>query len=153
MRLYFKLNLILCFLSFLLISCLERFKNNTLILNNRSNNSVYFIISENDNMFDYEKYLLFERIKEGEHISEIDLTGLNMSDEIEPNSLEELERYNGWKLNIERAKDKKIRFYIVEKDSVDKYGWKYINDNMVYNKKYLLTLKDLKNMNWEIIYE
>lgn len=153
MRLSFKLNIILCLLSFLLISCLERFKNNTLILNNKSNNSVYFIISENDNMFDYEKYLLFERIKKGEHISEIDLTGLNMSDEIEPNSLEELERYNGWKLNIERAKDKKVRFYIVEKDSVDKYGWKYINDNTIYNKKYLLTLDDLEKINWEIVYE
>lgn len=148
-----KTIILLLIASLMFVSCMDYIDSYHIKVNNKSDKSIYFIISKDETMFDYEKYLLFERIKKGEHIPVIDLTGLNMSDEIKPNSLDEDKGYKDWKRSIKSIKDKKVRFYIVEKDSVDKYGWKYINDNTVYNKKYLLTLKDLKNMNWEIIYE
>lgn len=143
-------SLVICLM---LLGCMDSMDEYYIKINNKSDESIYLIISEDDKMFDYEKYLLFERIKKGEHVSKIDLTGFNMSDEIHPNSLDKSKGYMDWRQSIKGIKDKKVRFYIVEKDSVVKYGWKYINDSIIYNKKYTLTFDDLRKMKWEITYE
>ncbi|MEY4037975.1 MAG: hypothetical protein RIR67_285, partial [Bacteroidota bacterium] len=44
------------------------------------------------------------------------------------------------------------RYYIIKKDSVDKYGWKEIFKRNIYNKKYLFTIEDLDKINWTTTY-
>lgn len=58
-----------------------------------------------------------------------------------------------WEEYIERCDNKKARLYIIAKDSIDKYGWQNIYKNNIYSKKYLFTIQDLENINWEITYE
>lgn len=58
-----------------------------------------------------------------------------------------------WEEYIKTCDNQKIRYYIIKKDSVDKYGWKTILSNNIYNKKYLFTIEDLDKINWEIEYK
>ena len=45
-----------------------------------------------------------------------------------------------------------MRLFIVSKNDVEKFGWRNVIKNQVYIKKYELTLQDLKDKNWEIVY-
>lgn len=58
-----------------------------------------------------------------------------------------------WEEYLKSCDNHKIRFYIIKKDSVDKYGWNNIYTNEIYNKKYLFTIEDLNKINWKIIYD
>ncbi|MDD5150460.1 MAG: hypothetical protein PHC28_08240 [Flavobacterium sp.] len=58
-----------------------------------------------------------------------------------------------WDNYFNSLEDKKARLFIVQKDSVDKYGWKEIFKKNIYNKKYLFTIKDLDSLNWTITYD
>lgn len=58
-----------------------------------------------------------------------------------------------WEEYIKTCDNQKIRYYIIKKDSVDKYGWKKIFNKNIYNKKYLFTIEDLDKINWEIEYK
>ncbi|OXA76471.1 hypothetical protein B0A65_19020 [Flavobacterium frigidimaris] len=57
-----------------------------------------------------------------------------------------------WEEYIKTCDNQKIRYYIVKKDSVDKYGWETIFSNNIYNKKYFFTIKELDRLNWTITY-
>ena len=58
-----------------------------------------------------------------------------------------------WEEYIKTCDNQKLRYYIIKKDSVDKYGWKEIFRKNIYNKKYLLTIEDLEKMKWKIEYK
>ena len=58
-----------------------------------------------------------------------------------------------WEEYIKTCDNQKIRYYIIKKDSVDKYGWKKIFKKNIYNKKYLFTIEDLDKINWQIEYK
>ena len=58
-----------------------------------------------------------------------------------------------WEEYIKTCDNQKLRYYIIKKDSVDKYGWKEIFSKNIYNKKYLFTIEDLEKINWEIEYK
>lgn len=58
-----------------------------------------------------------------------------------------------WEEYIKTCDNQKLRYYIIKKDSVDKYGWKEIFKKNIYNKKYLFTIKDLDSLNWSITYD
>ncbi len=58
-----------------------------------------------------------------------------------------------WEDYIEKCDAKKARIYIIEKDSINKYGWDKIHKNNIYNKKYEFTIGDLEKINWEITYK
>jgi len=58
-----------------------------------------------------------------------------------------------WEEYIKTCDSQKIRYYIIKKDSVDKYGWKQIFKKNIYNKKYLFTIEDLDKINWQIEYK
>jgi hypothetical protein len=58
-----------------------------------------------------------------------------------------------WEEYIKTCDNQKLRYYIIKKDSVDKYGWKEIFKKNIYNKKYLLTIEDLDKMKWKIEYK
>lgn len=57
-----------------------------------------------------------------------------------------------WEEYIKTCDNQKLRYYIIKKDSVDKYGWKEIFKKNIYNKKYLFTIEDLDKINWQIEY-
>jgi len=57
-----------------------------------------------------------------------------------------------WEKYIEQASDKKLKIFLIEKDSVDKYGWEKIFEKDIYNKQYNLTIDDLDKMDWQIEY-
>ncbi len=57
-----------------------------------------------------------------------------------------------WEEYIKYCDNQKLRYYIIKKDSVDKYGWKEIFKKNIYNKKYLFTIEDLDKINWTITY-
>ena len=57
-----------------------------------------------------------------------------------------------WEKYIEQASDKKLKIFLIEKDSIDKYGWEKIFEKNIYNKQYNLTIDDLNNMDWQIEY-
>ncbi|CAA9201278.1 hypothetical protein FLA105534_03510 [Flavobacterium bizetiae] len=58
-----------------------------------------------------------------------------------------------WEEYIKTCDNQKIRYYIIKKDSVDKYGWETIFRKNIYNKKYLFKIEDLDSLNWTITYD
>jgi len=140
--------LLICFL---LQSCTHAgVDENYLHLINNSKNSIFLVISENDTIFNLEKFKLNERIKRGDHIEEVNLLNMGIfSEEIKPKSTVDEKGYNNWKYAIN---NKKVRLYIIKKDSVDKYGWEGIHARNLYNKKYTFDIDDLDSLNWTIEY-
>lgn len=134
-------------------SCMDSFDHKYVFINNQSNSSIYSIISNNDEMFDYGKFQTKQRLDNGEKISNIDITGLYISEEQKINSRTKQKGPYDWKRYIKNSRDKKIRLYIISKDSIDKYSWEYIHHNSIYNKKYILTLNELEKLDWEISYK
>jgi hypothetical protein len=57
-----------------------------------------------------------------------------------------------WETYINQSSDKKLKIYVVAKDSVDKYGWKNIFAKNTFNKKYNLTIDNLEKLDWGIVY-
>ncbi len=148
-----KTIIFLLFIACIINACWEKVDFENLKVSNKSNTAIYCSISNSDEFFDYSKYLLLQRIKSGENISEIDVTDLYLSDIILADATIKVPRPMIWSDYINKSKDGKIRVFLIEKDSVDKYGWKYVNENALYNKKYLLTFDDLEKIDWNIIYE
>ncbi len=145
---YFLFILLFC-LAF--TSCVENFDMKYILVTNKSTKPIYVVIKNNDSMFDIEKYKIKERIKKGEHVGEIDVRGLFIHTELSSCSKTEYKGPNVWTRYLENT-DEKVRIFIIEKDSVDKYGWIYVNENNIYNKKHVLTLNELDNINWELKY-
>lgn len=136
----------------LMIKC-EGYDIEEIIIKNNSDHSIYYSMTIEDEMFDIEKYRISERIDNGEKFTQIDITGLFMSDEIAKDSITEITpRPREWNRYIKSAKDKKLHLYIIQKDSVDKYGWEEIHAKNFYNRKYDLDVDDLDSLNWTIEY-
>src|SRR6187431_1797055 len=53
-----------------------------------------------------------------------------------------------WEKYINESSDKKLKIYVIEKDSVEKYGWENIFVKNIYNKRYNLTIDDLDKLDW-----
>lgn len=72
---------------------------------------------------------------------------------VEPDSIgsEDIVRPS-WEEYIKECDNNKIRLYIIKKDSVGKYGWETVCQKNIYNKKYVLTIEDLEELNWQIEY-
>ncbi|WP_348800574.1 hypothetical protein [Flavobacterium adhaerens] len=139
--------------TFILCCCFRRVDNKELIISNKSSNSIYITLSSNDEIFDYEKFLLNERLEKGEEINgTIDITGLFFSEEISPNSIINWKPATYFKGYIDGCNDEKTRIFIIEKDSVKKYGWKQLHKMKLYNKKYILSYNELEKNNWKINY-
>lgn len=150
-----KIRFIILGFAFCLVAngCIDKVDIENLKVSNHSNNVVYSIISSSDTMFNYEKFLLAQRLKKGEDIKEFDITDLFISDEILPNAIIEVPRPMVWGDFIEKSKDNKLRLFLIDKDSIDKYGWEYIHANNIYNKKQLLTKEDLEKIKWNVVYK
>jgi len=129
---------IYCLISFLLfISCMDITDDRCIITHNKSKNSIYCF------------YLDSELTKEGSppkysfppHETKTKDDDCNLI--VKPR----------WEEYIKTCDSQKIRYYIIKKDSIDKYGWKEIFKKNIYNKKYLFTIEDLDKLNWTITYD
>ena len=144
---------ILLFILLLINFCsCDKLDTRDLFVKNNSDKVIFSILSGNDSMNDapfyyeytddffeskrgdYDAPFIFEEIKKGQIIANSD-------------------RPRYWDNYFNSLEDKQARLFIVEKDSVDKYGWKIIFSRNIYSKKYLFTIEDLNNQNWTITYK
>lgn len=65
---------------------------------------------------------------------------------LDPDQKKEFSLFQGQLDNNE-----KFYFFIFKESIVNDYSWEQIQEQHLY-KKYAFTLEDLKNMNWEIVY-
>jgi hypothetical protein len=141
-------------LLFILTSCMDRLDNRYLTITNNSDKIIYNIISPNESLNGsghYDEYLHDENTY---ILTREDSINKFVFLEIKPNiNMNTNDRPRNWDLYFESINDKKMRLFIIEKDSVDKYGWKEILNKNIYNKKYLFTIKDLDSLNWTITYD
>jgi hypothetical protein len=138
------------FLLFNFFSC-DKLDNRDLLVKNNSDKPIFSILSGNDAMNDgpfyyeytaefsesqrgdYDSPFLFQEIKKGQTLANSD-------------------RPRYWENYFNELEDKKARVFIVEKDSVDKYGSKTIFSRNIYSEKYLLTPDELEKLDWTIAY-
>lgn len=131
-----KKKLILIPFLFLIFSC-DFTENRFIIIKNDSNNNILCFISKVD-------------------INNItSISDMNAPTEINKSEFAFLVPITRgkWEDYIEKCDVNKVRIYIIVRDSIDKYGWKNIYKNNIYNKKYLFTIQDLEKINWEITYD
>jgi len=57
-----------------------------------------------------------------------------------------------WDDLIKSIEDGKLRIYIVNKDSVNKYGWDNIYKKNIFSKKFLIDMQYLEDNKWTIVY-
>ncbi len=57
-----------------------------------------------------------------------------------------------WESFIEKNKKKRIELYVFEKDTVEKYGWESSVIDERFSKKFLFTIADLDDIEWELNY-
>jgi hypothetical protein len=123
-----------------------------LMVLNKSKRTIYAIISKNDNMNSSSFYDEFEHDENYVYTRE-DSINRFIFEKIEPNTkYASHDRPQNWDVFFRSINDKKMRLFIVAKDSVDKYGWNKIFKKNIYNEKYYLSIKELDNMKWEIEY-
>ena len=114
-------------------------RRNVLIVN-KSDTPIYCFYSET-NTFKY-YYNLHEKL---------DFDSKLM---ILPNSSDHLlDKPRSWDVSEEDSFDHRMRFFIITKDSVDKYGWEKVAENNIYTKRYEYNIEELDSLNWTIVYE
>ncbi|MWB95190.1 hypothetical protein GON26_12535 [Flavobacterium sp. GA093] len=142
---------IFLFLLFNFCSC-DKLDTRELLVRNNSDKVIFSIFSDNDNMnnagFYYEYQDGFDESKRGDYDAPFIFTEIKKGQTV---ANYDTPRY--WDTFFNTLEDKKARLFIVQKDSVDKYGWKEIFKKNIYNKKYLFTIKDLDSLNWTITYD
>lgn len=144
-------NYIFLFIILNFCSC-DKLDTRDIFVKNSSDKIIYSILSENDNMNDggfyYEYQNGFEESKRGDYDAPFIFQQIKSGQQFANH-----DRPRYWDTFFNRLEDKKARLFIVEKDSVDKYGWKTIFSKNIYNKKYFITLEKLDSLNWQIEYK
>lgn len=144
--------LIFGFIISLILSC-DKYDPRELIVFNKSKNTVYSIISQNDKLAGGGFYSEFENDENYVYTKHDSLFSF-VFEPIKSNAkVANHDTPRFWDGYFNRIADKKIRLYIVLQDSVSKYGWFKIFKKNIYVKKYELTLEDLEKQNWEVVYE
>lgn len=142
------------FLLLILIGCMDRVDNRYLTIANNSDKVIYNIISPDESLNGSGHYDEYLRDPKAYVYTKEDSINKFVFLEIKPNiKMDSNDRPRNWDLYFESIDDKKVRLFIIKKDSVDKYGWKEIFKKNIYNKKYLFTIKDLDSLNWKITYD
>jgi hypothetical protein len=127
--------IIYCLISFLfLLSCGHKTDGRCIITNNKSENQIYCLFLDRE-------------LNDVDSIPKIRKETKSQEKNIDCIIVPYWEEY------IKTCDNQKIRYYIIKKDSVDKYGWKEIFKINIYNKKYLFTIEDLDKINWTITYD
>jgi len=120
----------------LFTSCMDITDSRGIITHNKSNNSIYCFYLQYDLTKDSVPQYSFPPHETKANEDDINLI-------VKPH----------WEEYIKTCDNQKLRYYIIEKDTVDKYGWETIFSKNIYNKKYLFTVEELDHLNWTITYE
>ena len=65
-----------------------------------------------------------------------------------------LRRVSNWDYMLSlNSKDSSIYIYIFHKNTVKQHGWEYVVNNKLYSKRFHLKEKELKTMQWKVIYK
>jgi hypothetical protein len=113
---------------------MDKTDSRKVMIKNESNDTIYCVNTNYDSFTDW--YKMYGNID-----SKIDEESM-----INPNSTIFLFDYRGfW--------NSKIHFFIIDKDSVNKYGWDVVVQKRIYTKKYKYNVHDLDSINWTIIYK
>ena len=128
--------LILLLICFNFLGCMDRIDNRSLLIKNNTADTIYAVMTQED----------------FSHYVNLNQMGILQSDSILPK-----EKYSRlgtrlWQDYIDMSNDKKMRLYIIQKDSINKYGWEGIHAKNLYNQKYTLDIDDLDSLNWTIEY-
>ena len=117
----------------MITSCMrDRVDNRSLSIINNSNETIYWIRLYNDK---------FEKPENWDHDIILPTSNTYL---IQPKP--------SWDDLIKSIEDGKLRIYIVNKDSVDKYGWDNVYKKSIFSKKYLIDMQYLKDNKWTIVY-
>jgi len=137
-------------LLFINVSCIpHKYDDRQLTVSNLSQKSIYALISPNDDVMGNQPYSLIRKAKDS---SELTKFGYEF-DLIKPDlKVTVRERPTFWDDFFKDSDDKKIRIFIIEEDSVKKYGWIKIYKNQIFNKKYIYSIGDVERQNWEVTY-
>lgn len=121
---------------FLFTSCMDKIDLRELNVSNTSGKKIYTIINDlniEDDIVNKNGFVGFQ-------------------DSLATDITKEIDGPEDWKTYISHSMNQKLRLYIIEKDSVDKYGWEAIGKRNIYNKKYELDIETLDSLNWRIEY-
>lgn len=136
-RIFFMFYLILAFQGCILEDPLD--KRDVKFLN-KSKGAVYGIDSRTDSLDD--------------HYAQLDDTGMEeLFKTLQDSVILIRDKPWSWDKHIQNSKDGKLRFFVISKDSVDKYGWRKIKDRNIYTKVYKVTIEDLNKLKWTIVYD
>ncbi len=125
--------LIICFFFF---SCSDW--DTRLILINKTHNTIrqyYQIMNLNDSIPDLtscDKITLYD---------------------VRPNSEEILRTQNKWNIYLKGNHDKILRIFIINEDSLSKYGTCKLFKEQIFIKRFDLTYKDLERLKWRITFD
>ena len=83
-----------------------------------------------------------------------DLTSCDKTNlyDVRPNSEEILRTQNKWNLYLKGQPNKILRIFIINEDSLLKYGTCKIFKDQIFMKRYDLTYEDLEKLNWRVTY-
>lgn len=76
---------------------------------------------------------------------------INLYD-IQPNSEMILRTQNKWNLYLKGHSDKRLRIFIIDEDTLLKYGTCKIFKEQIFEKRFDLTYEDLERLNWRVTY-
>ena len=120
-------------LMLMITSCMrDRVDNRSLSIINNSNETIYWIRLYNDK---------FEKPENWDHDIILPTSNTYL---IQPKP--------SWDDLIKSIEDGKLRIYIVNKDSVDKYGWDNVYKKNIFSKRYLIDMQYLEDNKWTIVY-
>ncbi|MBN3584570.1 hypothetical protein JYB64_19420 [Algoriphagus aestuarii] len=138
-----KLPIVILFLLFI-IGCDPI--DDKLIIDNQTQNKIYFALSPHDHLSK-----LFE---EGLDKFNVEVTYKNYVNEIEADSKQRqllTGGGNAWERYInETCQDSMLRVFTFNIDTLNKYSWSEIIEKNYYLKKIELSVKDLEKQGWQI---
>ena len=50
-------------------------------------------------------------------------------------------------------KNYKYVIFIWKASTIERYSWQELSQNNIYDRKYVLSLRDIRDMNWQIVYD
>jgi len=72
--------------------------------------------------------------------------------DVRANSEDILRTQNKWSLYLKGKSDKILRIFIINEDSLSKYGTCKVFEEQIFMKRFDLTYEDLEKLNWRVIY-
>lgn len=73
--------------------------------------------------------------------------------DIHPNSEEILRTQNKWNLYLKEQPNKILRIFIINEDSLSKYGTCKVFKDQIFMKRYDFTYDELEKLNWRIVHD